>query len=41
MAEAYEHALVVLAMNRDCRVRPVGDRFVLEVEPGDAAVVTR
>ena len=41
VAQAHEHALVVLAMNRDCQVRPLGDQFVLEVEPEDAPLVTR
>lgn len=39
LAEADERALVVLAMNRDCRVRADPEGFVLEVEPGDAAPV--
>jgi membrane associated rhomboid family serine protease len=41
VAQAYEHALVVLAMNRDCQVRPEDGQFVLEVEPEDASLVTR
>lgn len=41
LAEADERALVVLAMNRDCRVRAEPDGFVLEVEPDDADPVER
>lgn len=39
MAEADERALVVLAMNRDCRVRAEPEGFVLEVEADDATPV--
>ena len=30
--EAYEHALVVLAMNLDCSVREIDGMFAIEVE---------
>jgi membrane associated rhomboid family serine protease len=40
LAEADERALVVLAMQRDCRVRAEPDGFVLEVEPEDADPVS-
>ncbi|MCH7225078.1 rhomboid family intramembrane serine protease [Haloferula sp. A504] len=36
LAEADERALVVLAMNRDCRVRAEPEGFVLEVDEEDA-----
>ncbi|BCX48817.1 serine protease, rhomboid family [Haloferula helveola] len=39
VAEAYEHSIVVLAMNRDCQVRREGEEFVLEVDPADAEPV--
>ena len=41
LAEADERALVVLAMRRDCRVRPEPEGFVLEVDPEDAEPVAR
>jgi membrane associated rhomboid family serine protease len=37
--EAYEHALVVLAMNLDCFVREIDGFFALEVEPGDESAI--
>lgn len=40
LEQTYEHALVVLAMNRDCWVRPEGGQFVLEVDPEDVSPVT-
>lgn len=39
--EADEHALVVLAMNRSCRVRGDDRGFILEVDPDDAEPVSR
>lgn len=37
--EAYEHALVVLAMNLDCFVREIDGFFALEVEPGKEGAI--
>ena len=41
LREADEHALVVLAMNQDCRVRAEEGAFALEVEPGVGPAVER
>lgn len=41
LAEADERALVVLAMNRDCRVRAEPEGYVLEVETDDAGPIER
>ena len=38
-AEAYEHALVVLAMNLDCFVRETDGLYALEVEPAAEGVI--
>lgn len=37
--EAYEHALVVLAMNRDCFVREIDGFFALEVQAGNELAI--
>ncbi|MEM1083672.1 MAG: rhomboid family intramembrane serine protease [Verrucomicrobiota bacterium] len=37
--EAYEHALVVLAMNLDCFVREEGGEFALEAAPASEAAI--
>lgn len=37
--EAYEHALVVLAMNLDCFVREIDGLFALEVDAGKESVI--
>ncbi|MEP4078656.1 rhomboid family intramembrane serine protease [Haloferula sp.] len=37
--EAYEHALVVLAMNLDCFVREIDGFFALEVDSGNEGVI--
>lgn len=39
LAEADERALVVLAMNRDCRVRAEPEGFVLEVDAAEAGPI--
>lgn len=41
LQEADEHALVVLAMNQDCRVRAEDGRFALEVDPSVGPAVER
>ena len=37
--DAYEHALVVLAMNLDCFVREIDGFFALEVEPSQEGAI--